>query len=53
MIVERWSLNASILEFEGVLRSLIKQSILIDQESGLRPPQSGDRNLKGGVVSRY
>ena len=30
MIVEERSLNAGILEFEDVLKSLIKQDILID-----------------------
>ena len=34
MIVERWNLNASILEFEDMLRSLIKQDILIGWMAG-------------------
>ena len=34
MVVGGWSLNADILEFEDVLKSLIKQEILIGQMAG-------------------
>ena len=34
MVVGRWSLNAGILEFENVLKSLIKQGILIGWMAG-------------------
>ena len=53
VVEEEWSLNVSIWNLEDVLRSLIKQDILIGQDGRPRPLRSGDRNLEGGVVSEY
>ena len=53
MVVERWSLNAGILEFEDVLKSLIKREILIGWMAGQDLRNQVITIWRGGVVSEY
>ena len=54
MVVEKWSLNAGILEFENVLKSLIiKRDILIGQMTGRDLCNQVITIWRGGVVSGY
>ena len=53
MVVEGWNLNGSILEFEDVLKSLIKQNLLIGRMAGRHLCDQVIAIWKEEVVSRY